>query len=70
MSEVKTKPKYKLDPNSAKAKLGKIVSDFYSNLWVKKEQGEMIGWCASNFPQEILRLWAILFVIRKTRRQR
>lgn len=47
------KPKYVPDPNSAKAKLGKIAKEHYDNLWIAKEKGEMIGWCASNFPQEI-----------------
>ncbi|NTW72616.1 MAG: 2-hydroxyacyl-CoA dehydratase [Eubacteriaceae bacterium] len=51
--EVIKKPKYVEDPNSAKSKLNKITSDHYSNLWMAKEKGEMIGWCASNFPQEI-----------------
>ena len=53
MSDVKAKKKYVLDPNSAKAKIGKIAIDYYANLWVAKENGEQIGWCASNFPQEI-----------------
>ena len=48
-----SKPKYITDPNTAKAKLQKIVTDHYDNLWLAKEKGEKIGWCASNFPQEI-----------------
>ncbi|NLK72446.1 MAG: 2-hydroxyacyl-CoA dehydratase [Clostridiales bacterium] len=51
--EVKAAPKKEVDPNSAKARLGKIIEDHYNNLWVAKEKGEKIGWCASNFPQEI-----------------
>lgn len=51
--EVVKKPKYVLDPNSAKAKLNKIIADHYADIQVAKENGEKIGWCASNFPQEI-----------------
>ncbi|NLN98149.1 MAG: 2-hydroxyacyl-CoA dehydratase [Eubacteriaceae bacterium] len=42
-----------VDPNSAKYKLGKIVEDHYRELQEAKDRGEKIGWCASNFPQEI-----------------
>jgi benzoyl-CoA reductase/2-hydroxyglutaryl-CoA dehydratase subunit BcrC/BadD/HgdB len=39
-------------PN-AKKLLGKIIVDHYEDLWEAKNNGEKIGWCASNFPQEI-----------------
>lgn len=42
-----------LDPNSARYKLGKIQADHYANALAAKERGEKVGWCASNFPQEI-----------------
>lgn len=51
--EVIPKESYNQDPNSAKNKLRKIVADHYDNLWLAREKGEKIGWCASNFPQEI-----------------
>lgn len=47
------KKKYVPDPNSAKYKLGKIVEKHYKEVFEAKEKGEKIGWCASNFPQEI-----------------
>ncbi len=47
------KPKYVVDPNSAKYKLGKIVEKHYKEVFEAKEKGEKIGWCASNFPQEL-----------------
>jgi benzoyl-CoA reductase/2-hydroxyglutaryl-CoA dehydratase subunit BcrC/BadD/HgdB len=50
LSEKKRRP---VDKNSAKYKLGQIVEKHYSDLWKAKENGEKIGWCASNFPQEI-----------------
>ena len=33
--------------------LANIVNDVYREAAEAKERGEMIGWCASNFPQEI-----------------
>ena len=41
------------DPNSAKFKLGKIAADAYTDAIAAKERGELVGWCASNFPVEI-----------------
>ena len=41
------------DPNSAKFKLGQIASKAYSDAMEAKARGEMVGWCASNFPVEI-----------------
>lgn len=42
-----------VDPNSASYKLGKIVADAYREAQEAKDRGEPVGWCASNFPQEI-----------------
>lgn len=33
--------------------LQKIAADAYQRAWDAKARGEKIGWCASNFPQEI-----------------
>lgn len=41
------------DPNSAKFKLGQIAAKAYSDAIEAKARGEMVGWCASNFPVEI-----------------
>lgn len=41
------------DPNSAKYKLGKIAMKAYSDCVEAKARGELVGWCASNFPVEI-----------------
>jgi benzoyl-CoA reductase/2-hydroxyglutaryl-CoA dehydratase subunit BcrC/BadD/HgdB len=41
------------DPNSAKFKLGEIAKRAYADAQAAKERGEMVGWCASNFPVEI-----------------
>ncbi|MGO1712471.1 MAG: 2-hydroxyacyl-CoA dehydratase subunit D [Senegalia sp. (in: firmicutes)] len=40
-------------PKKAKHLLRDIVSRHYQNAWDAKEKGEKVGWCASNFPQEI-----------------
>ena len=54
MAETTTKPRRNPpDPNSAKYKLGKIADDAYATAREAKARGEMIGWCASNFPVEI-----------------
>lgn len=53
MSEVEKKAKHPIDPNSAKFKLNEIVVKHYREVNEAKERGEKIGWCASNFPQEI-----------------
>ena len=37
----------------AKKRLQKIAADAYQRAWDAKNSGENIGWCASNFPQEI-----------------
>ena len=48
------KPEKKpIDVNSSKYKLGKVVADHYREVAEAKARGEKIGWCASNFPQEI-----------------
>ena len=47
------RPRKKLDPNSAKYKLNAIVAEHYKSALEAKERGEKVGWCASNFPQEI-----------------
>lgn len=59
-NQAKEKSKYVKDPNSAKVKLGKIIENHYSDLWEAKERGEKIGWCASNFPQEIFETLGVL----------
>ncbi len=41
------------DPNSASYKLGQVAARAYSDAQAAKERGEMVGWCASNFPVEI-----------------
>ena len=41
------------DPDSAKFKLGQIAAKAYSDAMEAKARGEMVGWCASNFPVEI-----------------
>ena len=53
MSEDKKKSRPAPDPNSAGYKLGEIIANHYRELKEAKERGEKIGWCASNFPQEI-----------------
>lgn len=59
MAEEVKKPKYVPDPNSAKVKLGKIVEKHYKEVHEAKANGEKIGWCASNFPQEIFQTLGI-----------
>lgn len=53
MSEELKKHRPPPDPNSAKYKLGQIAAQAYSDAQAAKERGEMVGWCASNFPVEI-----------------
>lgn len=53
MVEEKKKQRRPVDPNSAKYKLDQIVLNHYKEAMEAKERGEMVGWCASNFPQEI-----------------
>lgn len=53
MSENTAKPKREIDKNSAKFKLGEIIVNHYKDAFTAKENGEKVGWCASNFPQEI-----------------
>ena len=48
MSEVEQKAS-----PSAAAMLRNIVEQHYKNAWEAKKRGEKVGWCASNFPQEI-----------------
>ncbi len=53
MSERTTSPKREIDVNSAKYKLNQIIVNHYKDAYTAKENGEKVGWCASNFPQEI-----------------
>lgn len=53
MSEEVRKKRTPPDPNSAKYKLGQIAAKAYSDCVEAKARGEMVGWCASNFPVEI-----------------
>ena len=53
MAEEVKKQRPPLDPNSAKARLQRIAAEAYSSAQAAKERGEMVGWCASNFPVEI-----------------
>ena len=41
------------DPNAAKYLLRELTAKHYADAWEAKNRGEKIGWCASNFPQEI-----------------
>lgn len=41
------------EPVPAKKKLQNIAAQAYQRAWDAKNRGEKIGWCASNFPQEI-----------------
>jgi benzoyl-CoA reductase/2-hydroxyglutaryl-CoA dehydratase subunit BcrC/BadD/HgdB len=52
MSDAKSAPPAP-DVNSAKYKLGRIIEEHYRGVAEAKARGEKIGWCASNFPQEI-----------------
>lgn len=54
MGEEVKKPRRPIDPNSAKYKLNQIVAKQKQDVWDAKERGEKIGWCASNFPVEII----------------
>ncbi len=47
MSETNAKPV------KAKYLLRDILDQHYKNAWDAKNRGEKVGWCASNFPQEI-----------------
>ena len=47
MSETNAKPV------KAKYLLRDILEQHYKNAWDAKNKGEKVGWCASNFPQEI-----------------
>lgn len=47
-----------MEEKSAKAPKAKhllraIIEQHYTNAWDAKNRGEKVGWCASNFPQEI-----------------
>ena len=53
MAEEVKKSRPAPDPNSAKYKLGQIAAKAYSDAMEAKKRGEMVGWCASNFPVEI-----------------
>lgn len=41
------------EPVKAKVRLGNIAAQAYQDAWDAKKRGEKVGWCASNFPQEI-----------------
>lgn len=41
------------DKKEAKYLLRDIIADHYDTAWKVKQEGGMVGWCASNFPQEI-----------------
>ena len=58
------------DPNSAKFKLGQIAAKAYSDAMEAKARGEMVGWCASNFPVEIPETLGLMYAIQRTRQQR
>lgn len=53
LSEKTARPKREIDVNSAKYKLNEIITNHYKDAFKAKENGEKVGWCASNFPQEI-----------------
>ena len=53
MSEEVGKPRPAPDPASAKYKLNMIAKQAYDDVAEAKKRGELIGWCASNFPVEI-----------------
>lgn len=59
MAEEVKKARPAPDPNSAAYKLNKIVARHYKEVTEAKERGEKIGWCASNFPQEIFQTLGI-----------
>lgn len=61
MSEIK-KERKPLDSNSAKFKLNEIIVKHYEEAHEAKKNGEKIGWCASNFPQEIFQTLGIKVV--------
>ena len=61
-SEETKKQKSPPDPNSAKFKLNAIIEKHYREAFLAKERGEKIGWCASNFPQEIFQMLGIKVV--------
>ncbi|HAQ40868.1 MAG TPA: 2-hydroxyglutaryl-CoA dehydratase [Clostridiales bacterium] len=41
------------EEKKAKVLLNEIVAKHYQDAWDAKKRGEKVGWCASNFPQEI-----------------
>lgn len=53
MAEEVKKTRPAPDPNSAAYKLNQVVARHYREVTEAKARGEKIGWCASNFPQEI-----------------
>ena len=56
------KKKRVIDPNSAAYKLGQITNRNYTEAWEAKNRGEKIGWCSSNFPQELHRTLGVAVV--------
>ncbi|MEG0753180.1 MAG: 2-hydroxyacyl-CoA dehydratase family protein [Angelakisella sp.] len=59
MAEEVKKERPPVDPNSAKYKLNEVVVKHYREVQEAKDRGEKIGWCASNFPQEIFQTLGI-----------
>lgn len=53
MAEEKKKARRPIDPNSAKAKLGKIAADAFTDAMEAKKAGKPVAWVSSNFPVEI-----------------
>lgn len=56
MSNVEAKPV------RAKDLLNAITAEHYKSAWDAKNAGEKVGWCASNFPQEIFETMGIKVV--------
>lgn len=40
-------------PKPAAVQLRELAAAYYQEAWDAKNRGEKVGWCASNFPQEI-----------------
>lgn len=49
-------------PVRAKDLLNAITAEHYKSAWDAKNAGEKVGWCASNFPQEIFETMGIKVV--------
>ena len=55
------------EPVPAKIRLRDIAAKAYEEAWEAKKRGEMVGWCASNFPQEIPQTLGIKVVYPENR---